>query len=172
MKGEMFLTEMEALFELFSDPTEEVFEEIQKSFEGKSVEEKQRFDRISEFYFRNFVAPYGVDKAENAFFSILKQAMLENERESVLDPVKFEELCEIYEKFKEVFGDEAIIKFHPAFGSGSVIIKVPDVDMNDNKAQALKTILEKCNTFEVTPLVSGNLDIGVTFKGLFKSKTE
>ena len=166
------MTEIEALFELFSDPTKEAFDKIQNEFKGKSVEEKQRFDKISEFYFKHFVSPYGVAGAEESFVSILREAMIENERNSVLDLEKFEELCGLYQQFKEIFGDGTKMNFYPAFASGAIVVRVSDVCLTVTKVKELKAVLERVNTFEVCPLLNGNLDVGVTLKVLFIDKAD
>jgi len=159
MRGETLLEE----FEIHG------FEEFKKHLEHMSQgnEDGNSLDKVSEFYYRNFYEPYG-DKADEVFQSILKNAITEGAKGKELIPEQFGVLVKVYGKFKKTFGKNIQVKFHPAFSSGSVVVKVSEINLDKPQLLELKEALSNCNTFEVTPLVSGNVDVGVTVKNLFR----
>ena len=160
------MSELEEFSELIEGMTEDELEEL--FAEARALDEnRSTADKVAEFYHVNFVEPFG-DQADEVFRVVLGRAIKENARDKQIVPEKFGELVRVFKGLKELFGKDIDVKLRPAFSAGSITVKVSEVTLDGAASKKLKAVLEKCNTFEVTPLVSGKVDIGVTIKGLFE----
>lgn len=109
-----------------------------------------------------------------AFEALIANAVRNDTEKKVINKERLSELEEIFEEITEVIGNnqKVTLKLFPTFSSGSVSAELTNIDFNREQILKLKTILEKCDTFEMYPLVSGHVSIGVTVPGVFDRKAE
>lgn len=74
----------------------------------------------------------------------------------------------VSKEFFEIVGAQTKININPVAAFGSVTIQVPEIHLEKERVLKLKSALQKCDTFEILPLLSGNLNISVTVQNVFE----
>lgn len=100
------------------------------------------------------------DKLAEVFRSIPADREIDEERFQIFQKVAF--------GMAFLFGVNARMSLHPKFAAGGISVKVPSFKLNAEANGHLADIIKDCDTFGISPLVDGNIDVDVTVRHIYK----
>ena len=109
---------------------------------------------------------------EQVLDDAIKNALMElDSEERTVNQQQLFVLSEVYATLTEMFGAKSQVRLYPSFCAGCVIVKVDAVELNADEISTLQNAFEKCAAVSIDPLVSGEVEIGVTVPYVYLPKS-
>ena len=104
-----------------------------------------------------------MDKLSDSYKRLSQEA-----KNRELDPQRAKVLNKVAYKMSILFDTDAKIQYHHPFNSAGIRIEVPAFELDSKQGERFMEILSDCSTLSISPLINGNISIGVTVNKVFR----